>query len=85
MKSINEANSIIDEKSAKIAKLELDLEKAERENWLKKKEFELLFQKKDSKNNSIYMDFKKLGNDKNTDYDKLDPKTTGPDDHLWKL
>lgn len=67
MKSINEAKSIIEEKNIKISKLEADLEKAERENWLKKKEFELLFQKKDTKNNSIYMDFKRLGNDKNTD------------------
>jgi len=53
MKIINEANFIIEEKSVKIAKLESDLERAERENWLKKKEFELLFQKKDTNNNNI--------------------------------
>jgi len=31
------------------------------------------------------MDFKKLGNDKNTTYDYLNPKQTGSEDHLWKL
>lgn len=66
MKSINEADSIIKKKQVNIDNLKKDLEKAERENWLKKKEFEMIFQKKDTKNSSIYMDYKKLGNDKNT-------------------
>lgn len=66
MKSINEADSIIKTKQVNIDNLKKDLEKAERENWLKKKEFEMIFQKKDTKNSSIYMDYKKLGNDKNT-------------------
>jgi len=53
MKSINEAKAIIDKKSIQINQLRNDLEKAEKENWLKKKEFEMLFQKKDTKNNNI--------------------------------
>lgn len=66
MKSINEADTIIKKKQVNIESLKKDLEKAERENWVKKKEFEMIFQKKDTKNQSIQMDFKKIGNDKNT-------------------
>jgi len=53
MKSINEADTIIKQKQVKIENLKKDLEKAERENWVKKKEFEMIFQKKDTKNQSI--------------------------------
>jgi len=53
MKSINEADTIIKKKQVNIESLKKDLEKAERENWVKKKEFEMIFQKKDTKNQSI--------------------------------
>jgi len=53
MKSINEADTIIKKKQVNIESFKKDLEKAERENWVKKKEFEMIFQKKDTKNQSI--------------------------------